>query len=160
MVIIALLIGLAVGALGVFLLVRPALIERRRRTDEVIDLQRELAGTRAELAVERSALDDRLAAAIKSLSADALDANSSRFLELADARLTGYVRPLKESLARMDQQLLGVERIRQEAYGALQTQVATTAPSGPGALRTRYARRTYADAGVRCSCATSSSARG
>lgn len=119
MVIVALLIGIAVGALGVLLVLRPALVERRRRTDEVIALERELAAAEATLEAERGALDDRLAAAIKSLSADALDANSARFLELADARLTGYVAPLKESLVRMDKQLEGVERVRQEAYGAL-----------------------------------------
>jgi DNA recombination protein RmuC len=118
-VIVALLIGIAVGALGVLLVLRPALVERRRRTDEVIVLERELAAAEAALEAERRALDDRLAAAIKSLSAEALDQNSARFLELADARLTGYVAPLKDSLERMDKQLEGVERVRQEAYGAL-----------------------------------------
>ncbi|MGH3077668.1 MAG: DNA recombination protein RmuC, partial [Gaiellaceae bacterium] len=119
MVIVALLIGLLVGALGVLLVVRPALVERRRRTQEVIELERALAGAEAELAVERGAFDDRVAAAIKTLSAEALDANSARFLELADARLSGQVLPLKESLERMDRQLQGVERVRQEAYGSL-----------------------------------------
>jgi DNA recombination protein RmuC len=125
MVIVALLIGLLVGALGVLVLVRPALLDRRRRAGEVVELQQELAGTRAELEVERRSLDDRLAAAVKALSTQALDDNSARFMELADARLTGYVRPLKESLDRMDERLTGVERVRQEAYGALQTQVST-----------------------------------
>jgi DNA recombination protein RmuC len=119
MVILALLTGLVVGAIGVLLVVRPALVERRRRTQEVIELQRLLAGAEAELAVERGAFDDRLAAAITNLSTQALDANSARFLELADARLAGQVLPLKESLERMDRQLQGVERVRQEAYGAL-----------------------------------------
>jgi DNA recombination protein RmuC len=125
MVILALVTGLALGALGAYFAVRPALIERSRRTDEVIALERALAGAEAELAAERAVVDDRLAAAIKTLSSEALDANSARFLELADARLSGYVRPLKDSLERMDQQLQGVERIRQEAYGALRTQVTT-----------------------------------
>ena len=89
--------------------------------EDVIELERALAGAEAELAAERAVVDDRLAAAIKSLSADALDTNSARFLELADARLAGYVRPLKDSLERMDRQLQGVERIRQEAYGALRS---------------------------------------
>jgi DNA recombination protein RmuC len=119
MVILALTLGIAVGGLGVFLVVRPALTERRRRVDEVIGLRSELTETRAELTAERSVLDDRLTAAVKTLSAEALDANSARFLELADSRLSGYVRPLKDSLERMDQQLQGVERIRQEAYGKL-----------------------------------------
>ncbi len=119
MVILALVTGLILGALGVLLAVRPALLERRRRVDEVIVLQRELAATSAELEVERSTLDDRLTAAMRTLSAEALDANSARFLELAESRLTGQVTPLKDSLARMDQQLQAVERVRQEAYGAL-----------------------------------------
>ena len=125
MIFVALFTGIALGAAGAYFVARPALLERRRRTDEVIALERALAGVEAELAAERAVVDDRLAAAIKTLSSEALDANSARFLELADARLAGYVRPLKDSLERMDQQLQGVERIRQEAYGALRTQVTT-----------------------------------
>ena len=119
MVIVSLLIGLAVGALGVYLVVRPALAERGRRVDEVVELERELAGARGELSVERRTLDERLAGTITALSTQALDANSARFLELADARLSGQVRPLTESLDRMDKQLQSVERVRQEAYGTL-----------------------------------------
>jgi DNA recombination protein RmuC len=119
MVIAALLIGVSAGALIVLVAVRPALLERRRRIQEVIDLERALAGAEAELSVERGSRDERLEAAIKTLSTDALDANSARFLELAETHLSGHVRPLKDSLTRMDQQLQSVERIRQEAYGAL-----------------------------------------
>jgi DNA recombination protein RmuC len=119
MVVIALLLGLAAGAFGAYLALRPALAERRRRIDEVVELERALAGAQAELSVERRSLDERLAGAITSISTQALDANSARFLELAETRLSGHVRPLKESLDRMDQQLQGVERVRQEAYGTL-----------------------------------------
>jgi len=152
MVVLALAIGLAAGALGVYLAVRPALLERRRRTDEVIVLQRELAETRAELSVERSALDDRLAMAIKTISAEALDANSARFLELAESRLSGHVRPLKDSLDRMDQQLQGVERIRQEAYGSLRTQVAALSErtgSLANALRAPHVRGRWGEVQLR-----------
>jgi DNA recombination protein RmuC len=152
MVIAALLVGLLVGALGVLLLVRPALVERRRRTQDVIELERSLAGVEAELAVERGAFDDRLASAIKTLSTEALDANSARFLELADARLAGYVRPLKDSLERMDHQLQGVERVRQEAYGNLQAQVTTLserAGSLTNALRTPHVRGRWGEAQLR-----------
>jgi DNA recombination protein RmuC len=107
-----LMLGILTGALGALLALRPALVERRRNAREVIEL-------RSELAAERSVLDERLAAAVKTLSSEALDANSTRFLELADSRLSGYVRPLKDSLERMDRQLQSVERIRQEAYGKL-----------------------------------------
>lgn len=123
MILVALVIGIALGAAGAYLVARPALAERRRRTDEVIALERALAGAEAELAAEKAAVDDRLAATIKTLSTEALDANSARFLELADARLSGYVRPLANSLEKMDQQLQGVERIRQEAYGKLMENV-------------------------------------
>ena len=119
MALAALIVGLVLGALAVYLAVRPALEDRRRRTDEVVDLGRELAAAQAALAVERASMDDRMAAAIKTLSTEALDANSARFLDMAETRLTGQVRPLKDSLERMDQQLQSVERIRQEAYGAL-----------------------------------------
>ncbi|MGH3134842.1 MAG: DNA recombination protein RmuC, partial [Gaiellaceae bacterium] len=116
---LGLALGIAVGALTALLAVRPALLDRRRRAAEANELQSALAEARAELAAERSVLDERLAAAVKTLSAEALDANTARFLELADSRLSGYVRPLKDSLEKMDRQLQGVERIRQEAYGAL-----------------------------------------
>ena len=99
--------------------VRPALLERRRRVQEVIALERALAGAEAELSVERGSVETRLEAAVKALSAQALDANSARFLELAETHLAGQVRPLKDSLQRMDQQIQSVERVRQEAYGAL-----------------------------------------
>jgi DNA recombination protein RmuC len=120
MILLALLSGLVAGALGVYLAVRPALIERRRRIEEVIALRSDLAAAHAELDAERRVVDERLEATIRAVSAEALDANSARFLELADARLSGHVRPLKDSLERMDEQLRGVERVRQEAYGRLQ----------------------------------------
>jgi len=119
MAVAALLIGFAAGVVVVLLAVRPALRERRRREIEVLELREELAATRAELDVERRSADERLADQIKRLSVEALDANSARFLELAEARLSGQVRPLAQSLERMDLQLQAVERVRQEAYGAL-----------------------------------------
>ena len=152
MVFAALVVGLALGALAVYVAVRPALVDRRRRVDQALDLERALAAARAELAVERASLDDRLAAAVKALSAESLDANSARFLELADARLSGYVRPLKDSLERMDSHLQGVERVRQEAYGALQAQVTTLserAGSLTNALRTPHVRGRWGEVQLR-----------
>ena len=152
MVITALLIGIAVGAATVLIAVRPALVERRRRVQEVIQLERSLAGLEGELAVERDSRDVRLEAAIKALSTEALDANSARFLELAETHLSGQVRPLKESLDRMDQQLQSVERVRQESYGALRTQVATLserAGSLTNALRTPHVRGRWGEAQLR-----------
>ena len=130
---------------------RPALTERRRRIDEIVGLQRDLAEAHAELAAG-GALDDRLRATITSVSAQALDANSAHFLELAEARLSGHVRPLKESLARMDLQLQSVERVRQEAYGSLREQVTTLserAGSLTNALRTPHVRGRWGEAQLR-----------
>jgi DNA recombination protein RmuC len=152
MVIVALLIGIVVGALVVLVAVRPGLVERRRREREVIELGRSLAATEAELRVERGSADARLETAIKALSSEALDANSSRFLELAETHLTGHVKPLKESLERMDRQLQTVERVRQESYGALQTQVSTLAEragSLTNALRTPHVRGRWGEAQLR-----------
>jgi DNA recombination protein RmuC len=152
MVIVALLIGLAIGAIAVLLAVRPALVERRRRVQEVIELERALAGVEAELAVERGTLDERLQTAIKALSTQALDANSAQFLELAETHLSGQVRPLKESLERMDKQLQSVERVRQESYGALKTEVTTLAEragSLTNALRTPHVRGRWGEAQLR-----------
>ncbi len=152
MVIAALLIGLAVGALAVLLAVRPALVERRRRLQNVIELERSLAAAEAELRVERASADARRDAKIKELSTQALDANSSRFLELAETHLTGHVKPLKDSLERMDRQLQSVERVRQESYGALQTQVSTLAEragSLTNALRTPHVRGRWGEAQLR-----------
>jgi DNA recombination protein RmuC len=152
MVILALVIGLLLGALGAFLALRPALVERRQRASEAVALRTELAAARAKLDAERRILDERLAGAVKALSAEALDENSARFLELADARLAGQVLPLKESLERMDVQIRSVERVRNEAYGALQTQVSTLAEragSLTNALRTPHVRGRWGEAQLR-----------
>jgi DNA recombination protein RmuC len=151
-VVLALAFGAVLGSVGAYLVLRPALDERRRRIDEVIALERSLAETRAELAAERNTLDERLAATIRTLSTEALDANSARFLELADSRLSGYVRPLKDSLEKMDEKLQGVERVRHEAYGALQAQVTTLserAGSLTNALRTPHVRGRWGEAQLR-----------
>jgi DNA recombination protein RmuC len=62
------------------------------------------------------------------------------------------VKPLKESLERMDRQLQTVERVRQESYGALQTQVTTLAEragSLTNALRTPHVRGRWGEAQLR-----------
>jgi len=62
------------------------------------------------------------------------------------------VRPLKESLARMDLQLQSVERVRQEAYGSLREQVTTLserAGSLTNALRTPHVRGRWGEAQLR-----------
>jgi DNA recombination protein RmuC len=152
MVVIALVLGLILGSIGVFLALRPALRERVESLARTGALERELARAEAELDVGRRTFDERLEAAVKALSAEALDTNSARFLELAETHLSGHVRPLKESLERMDLQLQSVERIRQEAYGSLRTEVtklSERAGSLTNALRTPHVRGRWGEAQLR-----------
>jgi len=123
MVVFVLLLGVVVGAIGVLLVLRPVLRERAVSLARAGELERELAHAQAELDVGRRTFDERLTAAITTISTQALDANSARFMELAETRLSGQVRPLKESLERMDVQLQGMERVRGEAYGELTASV-------------------------------------
>ncbi|HEX4930524.1 MAG TPA: hypothetical protein VFV62_07415, partial [Gaiellaceae bacterium] len=99
MVIVALLLGLVLGALVTWVVA-----SRRLGVAE-----RELAGTRAELDVERRSFDDKVVNAVRAASADAYQANSSAFLEIAESKLTGYVRPLKESREKVDGQVRTLE---------------------------------------------------
>ena len=109
MVIVALILGLALGGLVAWV------AASRRPTS----LERELAGTRAELDVERALLRRQGRERRSGASADAYQANSSAFLEIAESKLTGYVSPLKESLEKVDGQVAELELARERAYGAL-----------------------------------------
>ena len=156
MALIALIVGLFLGAAGVYLALRPALRlaqgERTASLAQAVALERELAQAQAELDVGRRTFDERVTAAITTISTQALDANSARFMELAESRLSGQVRPLKESLERMDLQLQGIERVRQEAYGALQTQVTTLSERAgnlTNALRTPHVRGRWGETQLR-----------
>ncbi|HWL31964.1 MAG TPA: DNA recombination protein RmuC [Gaiellaceae bacterium] len=124
MVILALILGLLLGAMGVWLYAS-------RRLGVV---ERELAGTRAELDVERRSFDEKVVTAVRAASADAYQANSSAFLEIAESKLTGYVKPLKESLEKVDGQVRNLEAARQHAYGALEKEL-TTLRAGQERLR-------------------------
>lgn len=136
-----------------------ALHERLRlTTEENARLTAEVTGLRAEttrltsanaqlttqLAAEKEA-QDRLANQFKALSADALKANSTSFLELArtafaqlqqqssgdlekrQQAIDALVKPLKESLQQVDAKVAAIENARKEAYGALSEQLKTLA---------------------------------
>ena len=92
LVVLALILGLLLGALI-------AWVAAGRRLSVA---ESALAGTRAELHVERRSFDDKVVNAVRAASADAYQANSSAFLEIAESKLTGYVRPLKESLEKVE----------------------------------------------------------
>jgi DNA recombination protein RmuC len=87
--------------------------------------ERELAIASAELDVERRAVDEKLVNAVKTASTEAYRETNTAFLELADAKLAGYVRPLKESLEKVDGQVRTLEQARQQAFGALKQELST-----------------------------------
>ncbi len=117
----------------------------------------ESAGLRASLEHERKAGAEKLALlaasteelknAFSALSSEALKSNSEEFLRLARTSLASFqgearndleqrqqsiqhlVVPLRDSLDRMDAQLLALEGSRQKAYGELAAQVASLAGS-------------------------------
>jgi DNA recombination protein RmuC len=143
MVILALLTGLVVGALGVLLLVRPALVERRRRTQEVIELERELASAEARRELAEGAADGRLQAAVKSASLEAYAQTNSALVELAATKLEGTVKPLEESLRAVGERVQELDRARAKGYGELSrhlTDLGDQTASLRNALRTPHAR--------------------
>jgi len=100
------------------------------------------ATERARAAEERAALvDGQLAERFQSLSAQALDASTARFLEIAEGRLRAenvkaagdldnrraavehLVGPLKETLTRLEGQLRAVDLARQESHSSLAEQI-------------------------------------
>lgn len=107
------------------------------------ELNDKAAGERALLAEAREQLTD----VFKALSADILKNNSQSFLELAKATLTNFqdqarndlenrqrsirelVKPLQDSLKRVDGQLREIEKARTESYVALNEQVKSLATS-------------------------------
>lgn len=117
---------------------------------QVTNLKVERAKLEAKLEEEQKANEEatqRLRDTFKALAADALQSNNESFLKLARERLETLqteargdldlrkqaveelVRPLKESLAKYEQQIHAMELTRKEAYGGLRerlTEVAET----------------------------------
>jgi len=118
--ILALLIGLVAGAVGVYLVaLRGALADRDRAVGEAREAQRGLAESEGALAAERRAFDERLQATIKALSTEALQANANAFTEQAMGRLGEYVEPLRKSLEKVETNVNVLEQQRQRAYGEI-----------------------------------------
>jgi len=145
------LLSLAVGAaLGWFIAQArsAALAERARHaTEQLAKLETELTTLRAratELETERGALKEaqaKLLESFKALSADALRSNNQSFLELAretfgklhqqssdelgkrQQAIDSLVKPLKESLEKVDAKIGEIEKARASAYGQLSEQL-------------------------------------
>jgi DNA recombination protein RmuC len=143
MVIAALLTGLLLGGLVVLVAVRPALLERRRRVQEVIELERALATAEARLEQAEETSDERLQTAVKSASLEAYAQTNSALVELAKAKLEGTVKPLEESLRAVGERVQELDRARAKGYGELSrhlTDLGEQTTSLRNALRTPHAR--------------------
>jgi DNA recombination protein RmuC len=140
MVLLALVLGLTLGAFTSWVIASRLRAKTERR---LADTQAELAATSAELDVERRSFDEKVVNAVRSATTDAYQANSSAFLEIAESKLTGYVRPLKESLAKVEGQVQTLELARERSQGALReqlTQLSERTASLVTALRTPHVR--------------------
>ena len=116
MVILALILGLLLGAGCAWMVTR----SRSTQLETELTLLRRAGDERATVVAE--ARD-----AFQALSSEALRQTSSSFLEVAKTQLSGHVAPLKDSLERMDRQMSGMEKVRQEAYGAVTQHLNTLA---------------------------------
>jgi len=135
---LTLVIGVLLGAAMGFLLARNR--EASARTE--LATRASAADERARAAEERTALvDGQLASRFQALSAQALDASTRRFLEMAEGRLNaanvkatgdlearraaveGLVGPLKETLTRVEAQLRDSDAARERSHAALTEQV-------------------------------------
>jgi DNA recombination protein RmuC len=120
---IGLLVGIALGAVGVLFLLRDALAERSARAAEVAGLERALATAEARLEAAERSLDDRMRDAIKAVSAEAYAQTNAQLVELAAGRLETTVAPLSESLKQVNQRVQELDRARAQSHGALTRQL-------------------------------------
>ena len=127
MVVLALVIGLLLGAAGAWL------VARARNAAETsalrVELEHEQARTAEKVALLENA-EHEFAARFDALAAEALRKNNESFLELASTKLgqkeqavEHLVAPLKESLQKVDGKLQQLEVARQGAYSTLAEQV-------------------------------------
>jgi DNA recombination protein RmuC len=160
MVIAALLIGIAVGAGAVYLVVRSALGqpvrsalgERSRQRDEIAGLQRELVAAEARLEAGDATFGNRLEEAVRSASTRAFRESSGQFLEVAQARIATTVAPLADSLQQVGQRVQELDRARAQSYGALRKEVellSERAGSLANALRSPDVRGRWGEAQLR-----------
>src|SRR6266478_3258270 len=124
--------------------------ERERLREQNADLKAELEGERRAAEERKESFKqaaDELTVKFKALSRDALNANNQSFLELANATLQKFqqtakgdleqrqkaidqlVKPLKESLEKVDGKIGEMEKTRAGAYSELREQVKALATS-------------------------------
>ncbi len=120
---ICLLLGFAIGAAAVLLGLRGSRRAAVSLRSENMMLRERVADVTARLDASEAAFDERLTGAVRTASAEAFQASSTQFLELAGTRLETTVAPLRESLQRVGTQVQELDRAREQSYGALRKQV-------------------------------------
>ncbi|MCK4621041.1 MAG: DNA recombination protein RmuC [Desulfuromonadales bacterium] len=142
---LALLLGLFCGwLLGRLQSGRKNQTDRENLLQQISSLETQLAAEQKTLAEKRYALEEnrqQTEQAFRALSAEALAANNRSFLDLAKTTLDGYqqqargdlenrrqaidqlVKPLKESLLKVDSKIQLLEQVRSGAYARLDEQL-------------------------------------
>lgn len=133
-----LLIGLALGAAVVYLVMRGRVEHERRAADERIEHERLVAAEKVDAI---GAARDELSNQFTALSSAALEQNNARFLQLADERMKAQqavgrteldaqkrgveqlVKPVEEKLEAVNRVLREMEKERAQAYGGLNRQL-------------------------------------
>jgi DNA recombination protein RmuC len=151
-------IGLVIGALAAVFALRSRLRAGAQDGARVLELERVLVRTQADLDHERALgaerlatlgdAQERLTASFKALSAEALQSSMTQLTEMAQAQLRTVqteakgdldkrqqaveqlVAPLKEQLGRVDGQLLRLDQERRESRGRLESQLRTLTETG------------------------------
>jgi DNA recombination protein RmuC len=142
-----LIIGIAIGALGVWLALRARLAELVAARNARSEAERQIATLSATLEHERVAAAEKLQVveqaqikltdSFKALASEALQSNNKAFVDLAKAELAQHqlqareelekrkvamdalVKPITESLTSVDRKIEQLERERAQAHGAL-----------------------------------------
>jgi DNA recombination protein RmuC len=140
---LALVAGAVLGGFAVLFMLRSRLQERDRYRDGLLRAERELIGAEARLETAEATFDERLTHAIKVVSAEALKENAAAFADQAMGRLDQFVKPLKESLDKVETNVQTLEERRQRAYGALHKEVELLRQSSDG-LRAQTGNLTVA----------------
>ena len=134
MVIAALLLGLVIGAAGVYLVaVRRALSDCDALGRDLADRSRELAAAREEFSVARAdvaasrarleTLEEKLPETLKSISADTLAASREAFLAQAGDRVEKTLQPVAQRLGDLRKLVDETESRRQDDGGRLTAQL-------------------------------------
>ncbi|HZC75092.1 MAG TPA: DNA recombination protein RmuC [Gaiellaceae bacterium] len=129
MIVVALIVGVLLGAAAAWL------VARARNAGETAALRIKLDHERDRAAEKVTALQDaerEFSDRFDALAADALRKNTESFLELASGRLgqkeqavAQLVQPVRETLASVQKEMNELERSRRQDYGSLRSSVQT-----------------------------------